>query len=257
MSLEADADAHVNALRFSAERLRDSASAMTEAVLTGRAYPSEWTIAQVLSHLGSAAVIMQRRLADSLAGQPTPDDYAPTIWDAWNAKTPIQQRDDALEADGDLLAHVEAVTAEQRSGFTFVIGPISVGFTQFVGLRLNEHALHTWDIDVALDPGAVIPDRLATLVVDNLDLVARYTGKPTGDTTTITIATTEPQRGFTIDLTPDTVTLAPAAETRAADVELPAEAFVRLVYGRLDPEQTPHGYHAPALASLRRIFPGP
>ena len=34
-----------------------------------RAYPSEWTIADVLSHVGSGAVIMQRRLDDSLAGR--------------------------------------------------------------------------------------------------------------------------------------------------------------------------------------------
>jgi hypothetical protein len=211
----------------------------------------------VLSHLGSAAVIMQRRLADSLAGRRTPDDYAPIIWDMWNAKTPIQQRDDALAADSELLTRIEAITAEQRRTFFFVMGPISVGFAEFVGLRLNEHALHTWDIDVALNPAAVIPDRVATLVIDNLDLVARYTGKPTGDTTTISVATTAPERSFSVELTPDTVALASATETGAADVDLAAEAFVRLVYGRLDPEHTPHGPYAPALATLRRVFPGP
>jgi hypothetical protein len=35
---------------------------MSEEELTTGAYPSEWTVAQVLSHLGSGAVITQRRL---------------------------------------------------------------------------------------------------------------------------------------------------------------------------------------------------
>ena len=257
MTSEANADAHVDALQFSVTRLAEMTSPLTAATLTGRAYPSEWSIAQVLSHLGSGAVIMQRRLEDTLAGRPTPDDYAPSIWDSWNAKTPTEQRDDAIAADADLLARIESVTAEQRSGFTFVMGPISVGFTEFLGLRLNEHGMHTWDVDVAIDPAAIIPSPVADLVVDNLDLIARYTGKPTGDTITITVATTAPERGFTIELAPDSVTVTPGIATGGADVALPAEAFARLVYGRLDPEHTPPDNHAPALTTLRRVFPGP
>lgn len=40
-------------------------------------------------------------------------------------------------------------------------------------------------------------------------------------------------------------------------VELPAEALVRLVYGRLDPDHTPafHG-HRSVLDQLRHAFPG-
>ncbi|MDT4917178.1 MAG: hypothetical protein QOH89_1878 [Pseudonocardiales bacterium] len=257
MPADTDADAYIHALRFSADRLRELTGAMTEAALSESAYPSEWTIAQVLSHLGSAAVIMQRRLADTLAGKATPDDFAPSVWESWNAKPPVQQRDDALAADSEFLARIEAVTAEQRAGFTFVMGPISVGFAQFVGLRLNEHALHTWDIDVAVDDAAALPDLLAALVVDSLDLVARYTGKPTGDATTIVLATTAPDRTFTVELTPDAVTLAPGTATGTPDVTLPAEAFIRLIYGRMDSGHTPQGAQAPALDTLRRVFPGP
>src|SRR4051795_12602704 len=96
MTPEPGADAHLDALRLSARRLRDIVTGLSETELTGRAYPAEWTIAQVLSHLGSAAVIMQRRLDETLDGATTPDDFAPTIWDVWNAKTPTQQRDDSL-----------------------------------------------------------------------------------------------------------------------------------------------------------------
>jgi uncharacterized protein (TIGR03083 family) len=179
------------------------------------------------------------------------------VWNTWNAKAPAAQRDDALAADTALLARIEAVTPGEREAFTFGMGPMTFGFGQFVGLRLNEHAFHTWDIEVAADPGATIPRQVAELVVDNLELIARYTGKPTGDTTTIAVATTDPQRSFTVDLKPDSVTFGASTGAVPADVELPAEAFARLVYGRLDPEHTPPGDHGPALDTLRRVFPGP
>src|SRR3954465_10067097 len=100
--------AHVDALRSSVDRLRDLAAPMSEEELTAGAYPAEWTVAQVLSHLGSGAVITQRRLEDALAGQNTPDDFAPGVWDSWNAKSPVAQRDDALAADAELLARIQA-----------------------------------------------------------------------------------------------------------------------------------------------------
>ena len=249
--------AHLDALRASVERLRDLAARLTEQHLTGRAYPSEWTVAQVLSHLGSGAVITQRRLEDAVAGQDTPDDFAPGVWDTWNTKSPVAQRDDALAADAALLAQLEAVTPEDRDRFSSDMGPMTLGFTEFVGMRLNEHALHTWDVEVVADPAATIPTAVAALVVDNLELIARFTGKPTGDTTTITVATIDPQRGFTIDLTPETVRFTPGAADTAADLQLPAEAFARLVYGRLDDEHAPADVHGSALPTLRRVFPGP
>jgi uncharacterized protein (TIGR03083 family) len=248
---------HVEALRSSAERLHGLATRMTEQQLTGPAYPTEWTVAQVLSHLGSGAVITQRRLEDTLAGQETPAEFAPGVWDTWNAKDPVSQRDDALAADAALLARIEAVPATDREGFSFAMGPMTYDFGQFVGLRLNEHAFHTWDIDVVVDPAATIPTPVAALVVDSLELVARFTGKTTGDPATITVATADPERGFTVDLTPTGVALSPAAAVPSPDVELPAEAFARLVYGRLSAEHTPPGEHGTALDTLRSVFPGP
>jgi hypothetical protein len=68
---------------------------MSEADLTVGVYPSEWSVADVLSHLGSGAVITHRRLEDALAGRKTPDDFALGVWDEWNAKGPLAQRADA------------------------------------------------------------------------------------------------------------------------------------------------------------------
>jgi uncharacterized protein (TIGR03083 family) len=251
------ARAHVDALRSSVERLRRLTSPMSEAELTAGAYPAEWTVAQVLSHLGSGAVIMLRRFEDALAAQDTPDNFAPGVWSSWNAKRPVEQRDDALAADAALLVRIDAVPPDERNAFTSVMGPMTLGFAQFVGMRLNEHAFHTWDIEVVADPAATIPVPVAALVVDNLELVARFTGKPTRETATITVATTDPERDFAVEITPGGVALTPGAAAASPDLELPAEAFARLVYGRLDTEHTPSGEHGPALDILRRLFPGP
>src|SRR4051812_184532 len=251
------ADTRIEALRASVARLHALTLGMTEGDLARQAYPAEWTIADVLSHLGSGAVIHQRRLHDVLAGQDTPDEFSRRVWDEWNAKSPTAKRDDALAADAVLLAHIDAVTPDEREKFELALGAIAVDFDGFVGLRLNEHAVHTWDIDVVAEPSATIPAQLAELVVDNLGLIARFTGKPTGETATITIATTDPDRGFRVALTPEGVTFDPTTETDAADVRLAAEAFVRLVYGRLDAKHTPAGNHGTALDTLRHVFPGP
>jgi hypothetical protein len=56
--------------------------------LDGAASPSEWTVAQVLSHLGSAAVITKRRLEDGLTNQDTPDDLAGPYWRPGTQRSP-------------------------------------------------------------------------------------------------------------------------------------------------------------------------
>jgi uncharacterized protein (TIGR03083 family) len=251
-------DAHLAALRSSVDRLRHLIEPLDESALVAPAYPTQWSVADVLSHIGSGAVILQRRLEDGLAGSSTPDDFAPSVWEAWNSKPPRVKADDALAADGELLARLEALTGDERARFTFSMGPMSFDITGFVGLRLNEHALHTWDIEVATDPTAVLPADVAGVVIDNLELVARFTAKPTGDPATIVVRTTAPERHFTVDLTPEHATLSPATSPSAVDLELPAEAFARLVYGRLDSDHTPPVQgDAGLLGVLRRTFPGP
>ena len=52
----------VQVLDASAQRLVDQVEQLTPAQLRQQAYPSEWTVADVLSHLGSGATIMRLRL---------------------------------------------------------------------------------------------------------------------------------------------------------------------------------------------------
>jgi uncharacterized protein (TIGR03083 family) len=250
--------AYLDALRSSVDRLRALVGTLTEDDLTTPAYPSEWSIADVLSHLGSGAVITRRTFHDALSDLETPEDFAPSVWDEWNHKTSAQQRQDALEVDAQLMTDLDAVPDEDRARATFPMGPMSLDFTEFVAMRLNEHAFHTWDIEIVRDEAATLPPHAAELVIDNLELVARFTAKPTGDSRTIRVATTDPVRGFTIDLAPDAATFQTAeAPPDTADLNLPAEALARLVYGRLDPATTPAAVEGDLLHILRKVFPGP
>jgi uncharacterized protein (TIGR03083 family) len=246
-------------LRQSVERLRGLVTPLDDAQLEARAYPALWSIADVMSHLGSGAVIMQRRLEDGLARRPMPDDFAPGVWDVWNAKSPRSKTDDALAADQAALERLETVTPDEAADFSFAMGPMTFDFDRFVGLRLNEHTLHTWDVEVALDPSATLPPADTDLVVDNLALIARWTGKsPGGPSRTIRVRTTEPSRVFSIGITPEAVSFERGHDGDEADLTMPAEAFIRLVYGRLDPDHTPEvDASDEVLDELRRTFPGP
>jgi uncharacterized protein (TIGR03083 family) len=246
----------LSALAGSVHHLRDIAEPLDSAQLRSRGYPSEWSVADVLSHVGSGAVIMRRRLDDSLSGRATDDAFAPSVWVEWNAKSPEAKAKDALAADGALLDRIESLTDEERDRLQFPMGPITVDFEGFVGLRLNEHTLHTWDVDVALDPHATLDDDATQLVVDSLEMIARYTGKPSGTVHDVTVLTSNPTRHFTISLGTDSVSLTPGGSTAAPDLELPAEALIRLVYGRLDPDHTPAGPDPALLDELRGVFPG-
>ena len=101
---------------------------------------------------------------------------------------------------------------------------------------------------------------MAELVVDDLELIGRYTAKPTpGEPRVVTVRTTDPPRRFIVELTAEGATLAPSDDsTGEVDLTLPAEAFVRLLYGRLDPAHTPPIPGDPALLDrLRTTYPGP
>ena len=66
----------LDALRASVTRLRAIVDGFDADQLRAQAYPAEWTVADVLSHLGSSAVIMQLRLDAALAGRELADDFA-------------------------------------------------------------------------------------------------------------------------------------------------------------------------------------
>lgn len=243
-------------LRASVDHLAAVAGGLDPAQVGTPAYPSEWTVADTLSHLGSGAVIFQRILDDALGGRETPGDAFPAVWDEWNAKPPPAQAADALVADRALLDRLDGLGPSDRARFRTSFGPMEVDFDGLVGLRLNEHVLHTWDVEVALDPTATLPPDAAAAVVDGLARVAGFTARPTGDERTIDIVTTEPRRGVAVVLKADSVVFEYGEPSDGPDLVLTAEACIRLVYGRLDRDHAGGAPEGPVLDELRRVFPG-
>ncbi len=253
-------DQILRALRSSVGRLQELVGGLDDEQITRPSYCSEWSIADTLSHIGSSAVIMQQTLEHVLSGAETPESDPNSVWDEWNAKSPRRQVDDALVADEALLHALEDVDTADRERATFAMGPLTMSFAEFSGARLSEHTLHTWDVEVMFDPSARLPADVAALVVDRLGLIARFTGRPSGRDREVHVRTDTPQDNFTISVSPDAVTLDETGDgsEAAPDLVMPAEAFVRLVYGRLDPQHTPElDGDVAALDDLRAVFPGP
>jgi uncharacterized protein (TIGR03083 family) len=228
--------------------------------IRAQAYPTEWSVADVLGHLGSAAVISEARLDAALAGNELADDFQQDVWDEWNAKSPDAKAADGLRVDRAFLDQMESLADADRARVKYPLGPMTVDFALHVQLRLNEHALHTWDIEVVLDPNATLPTDAAGLIVDQLGMLAQWAGKPTGIEHDVQVHTVDPTRDFTIALGAERVALTPYEPTVSnrdvPNLVIPAEAFVRLVYGRLDPAHTPPVRGDADLDELRRAFPG-
>ena len=252
----------ISALRHSHDRLRASVELLGPDQLTQRSYPSEWTIAQVLSHLGSQAEIFGLMLEAGLAGQEPPGrEEFPPVWDRWNAKDPQAQASDALRADQATLERLESMDAGERERLHLKLFGMDIDAADFARMRVSEHAVHTWDVVVALDPAATLAPDAVALLIDTLPQVAGRSAKPDGQQRKVRVSTTDPEREFILE-TGDEVTLSSSdgdatPELGLSELRLPAEALIRLVYGRLDEAHTPPTETAGVeLDELRQIFRG-
>src|SRR6266700_283127 len=233
--MEANPAPWIGALRHSHDTLRALVEPLDIGQLQRRSYASDWSIAQVLSHLGSQAEIFGLFLDAGLSGQDPPgrDAFGP-IWEAWNARGPRSQAADALRADKAVVERFESLDAGQRERLRLELFGMDLDTTGLARMRLGEHAIYTWDIAVALDPAATVAPDAVGLLVDTLGQLAVRTAKPGGNQRRLHVLTSSPERHFTLDVA-ETVTLT-ASEGDGGDeglpeLRLPAEALVRLVYG--------------------------
>ena len=253
----------IGALRDSHDRLVSVIDAMTPEQLTGPSYCQEWTVAQVLSHLGSGAEIFALLLDAGLSGQEPPGrDAFPPIWDSWNGRSPERQAEDCRTVDGAFIERLETLDDQALAALRLPMFGMELDATGLSRMRLSEHALHLWDVAVAVDPAATVAPEPAALLVDNLGQVAGRTGKSDGKRQKILVVTSDPARHLLLAIDdPVELTGVSGVTTEAttdATIELPAEAFLRLVYGRLDPTHTPAGVKTAGvdLDELRQLFPG-
>lgn len=243
-------------LRDSVQHLAQVASEIAPADYTTPAYPSDWSIADTFSHLGSGAVIGQRRFEDSTAQRESDPGFNTSVWDEWNAKDPVAQVVDCLASDAALLACLESATEAQRKEFHFSMGPFAFDFEGLVGLRLGEHVLHTWDVEVPFNPQATLPNDEANAILDSIQFIVSRTGKPTGEVKNVTLRTSDPARDFSMVLDLDSVDFVETRHEVPVDLVIPAEALVRLIYGRLDDEHTADSLTSNVIKDLRPVFPG-
>ncbi len=252
----ADTVTWIRAVRSSFDRFSGLLRPLSPAEVEGPSYNRDWTIADTASHLGSQAEIFGLFLDAGLRGAPAPGgEVFGGIWDRWNALAPTEQVRQSIDANEALVTRIEQTTDEERDAFSLAAFGRRLDLSGLAGMRLAELALHTWDIAVALDPSATVSADAVDLLVDELPTTAARAGRAIAGLEPVDVVTSDPDRTFVLSAS-DQVTLAPSASAGADALELPAEALLRLVSGRLDPDHTPAGVDDPRLSSLRAVFPG-
>jgi uncharacterized protein (TIGR03083 family) len=255
------ADRTITDLRDLHDELAALVPTLTEAQLTGPSGASEWTVAQVLSHLGSGSEIALASYRAALAGTPGPEGaFNQEVWDRWNAMGPEDQARGFLDHDATLVETVQALTSEQRDNLQIKLGflPFPLGVSTIAGMRLNEVALHSWDIRVALDPAASLSEASAEVLVEQLAGEMSFLLGFIGKADALAEATVVDAHGHGLVIA-DGVSLSPTADHATANFVGPLEAFVRLFGGRLTPAHTPGTVSVVgnvSLDDLRRVFPG-
>jgi len=261
--MESSARTWIAALRGSQQRLAALVGSLIPEQLRVPSYNADWTIAQVLAHIGAEAEIAQQALAAALSGrEPFGLDGFRAIRAIWNARDPGQQAVECLVNDREHVRRLEQVSDEQLAGIRVKILGTEYDAVGLVWLRLGEHALHSWDIAVSLDSAAVVAPQSVALLVDRVPQVAACGGKPPGVPYRVDIQTTDPGREFLLDVS-ETVSLSAMRAGAVGDgipaLRMPAEALLRLVYGRLDPGHAPPAQVLSGrveLDLLRQTFPG-
>ncbi|HEY0813537.1 MAG TPA: maleylpyruvate isomerase family mycothiol-dependent enzyme [Pseudonocardia sp.] len=255
------ADRTIAALRATHDDLAALVPGLTDDQLTGPSGAAEWSLAQVLSHLGSGAEIGLASLSTATgAASAPPQDFNQSVWDRWNAMTPRDQAALFVESDARLVAAYEALTGEQRENLQVDLGFAKLPLSALSGLRLNETAQHAWDVHVAFDPNAAIPESSAQLVAEHfaggLAFLAGFVGK--ADALAKPVVVDIQGSGFGIVIS-DGIAVTEGVSNPTATFVGPLEAAIRLIGGRLTPAHTPAGVEVIGdltLDDLRRVFPG-
>ena len=257
--MEQDPLVWIAALRSGHDRLAEFVAGASADDLARRSMATEWSVAQVLSHLGSGAEI-------GLAGRTGEAIENEAVWARWNAKRPDDMASSFVEADEALVSWWESQPPDELAvmqvQLPFLPAPIDAAGA--IGFRLSEVALHGWDVLATFDDGATLAPDAAALLVDRLPMMVGFIGQFTprdtrpADDTTIAVTTSEPVRDFELELGERADLRAATGVPTTGALDLPAEALLRLSAGRL-----PAGRENGAVVSgsltldeLRRAFPG-
>ncbi len=256
------ADAMIAALRSGYDELAGLVGGFSDDDLAKPSGASEWDISQVLSHLGSGAEISQAALRATIDGKPREGmDFNRSVWARYDGAGRRERADWFLSANAELTALYESLSPAAREDLRIDLGflPAPVDVATAARFRLNELALHSWDVRVGFSPDATVAPDAVALLAPTVGELAGFLGKPVAEPAVIAVETTSPSLrlalhlGEQVRVSPDV----PAAVD--GTLSLPAEAWVRLVTGRLGERYTPAGVSvtgAADLGTLRKVFPG-
>jgi uncharacterized protein (TIGR03083 family) len=258
--MDSDPRRWISVLRTSNDRLASVVTSLSTPRLNSPSYDSEWTIAQVLSHLGSQTEIFSIFLDAAVEGREPPgfEAFQP-IWDAWNARSADAQAADSIQDNDAFVRRLEALSDGQLADMHASLFGMEFDAVGVFRMKLGEHAVHSWDVVVAIDPSAEVAADAVDLLIDGLPELAARVPKPDVPPMRVRVRTVGPDRDLLLSVD-DKVTLEDwAGQDADGIVSLPAPAFLRLVYGRLDEAHTPAiAVDGPSgtLDNLRRVFPG-
>jgi uncharacterized protein (TIGR03083 family) len=227
---------------------------------------SEWTVAQVLSHLGSGAEITLAGLNVALTGEDgRGEGFNQSVWDRWNAKSPAEMAADFVGSNEALVSRYESIDAATRESLLIDLGflPAPVPLAVAATMRLNEFALHSWDVHAGFDAAAVVAPEAVPLLLPRVSMMLGWVGHADelgGKTGSLAVHISNPESSFGVEIGEKLAITDDAPTDPDATLSAPAESWLRLVSGRLKPEYTPASVVVTgdlvSLDDLRRVFPG-
>ncbi len=262
-TVTAPADRLLAALRRCHDELAVRVRGLDETDLNRQSYCTEWSVAQVLSHLGSGAEIALAQLQAARAGAtPLGQDDFRAVWAVWDARSPRQQATEFAKAVPRLHDAVEALDDVQRLQVRPYFHTGRVDLPAFLAFRLVEQAMHAWDVHVVFEPSTPLDAAAAELLAELVPTAASMADPEVLSALAparLAVTTSDPTRRFVLELGAQ-ARLCPADDGEVSgSLRLPAEALERLLTGRLDPAHTPKGTSTegrPSLEALRRLYPG-
>jgi uncharacterized protein (TIGR03083 family) len=257
------ADLTINALRGGHDELVAFVGKLEPNDVTRISGATEWTVAQVLSHIGSGSEINLAALEAALDGKPNPgQEFNRTVWARWDGMSPAEQTANFAAASEKVLKRYEGLDERTKADLRVDLGflPQPVDVAAAAGGRLIEFSLHSWDVRVAFDPTATVAPDAVALLLKSIGPLLGFAGKADriDGTVRLGVHALNPDSSFGLVIG-DTVLMTDVPDSADGELTAPAEYVLRLFTGRHGAAHTPDSVTLTGpvtLDDLRRVFPG-
>lgn len=256
-------DRTIRALRTGHDDLVAFVATLDPPDLTHPSAASEWTVAQVLSHLGSGAEIGLAALEAALAGKPNPgQEFNKSVWAVWDGRSPAEQAANFPAASEKQVSRFEGLDEQTKKDLRIDVGflPQPIDVAMAASMRLTEFALHSWDVRAGFDPTATLAPEAAGLLLGRIGSLVGFVGKADRIEGTVRLAVhaSDPATSFGLVIG-DAVAVTEVPDSADGELTAPAEYLIRLFTGRHGAAYTPDSVAltgSVTLDDLRRVFPG-